>query len=80
MRLSYLVSKRIREIIKQKHYTQYRLEMLAGMSHSTMNCLLNNRYESVNLKTLFIIIQALDMSVIEFFDSPLFDLEDIDLE
>lgn len=81
MNLAKCISHRIREILFSKHITQYKLEMLSGISHGTMNSLLNCRYNAANIKTVFIIIQALNMSVLEFFDSPLFaDLYNIDLD
>ena len=61
--------------------SQYELEMRSGLYHSTLSCLLNCRYNSANIKTIFIIIQALDITILEFFDSPLFaDLYNIDLD
>ncbi len=72
MNISYLISKRIRYFLKHKGYTQYKLEMLSGISHGTMSCLMSNRYEGVNLKTLFIILQSLNVSILEFFNCDLF--------
>lgn len=59
----------------------YKLELKAGISHSTMCCLLNSKYRGANIRTVFLIIQALEMTVLEFFDSPLFaNLDNIDLD
>ncbi|MGN1258737.1 MAG: helix-turn-helix domain-containing protein [Christensenellales bacterium] len=81
MTTSECVSLRIREILKTKQMTIYRLEQLSCISHSTMKALLNNVNNSCNLKTLFIIIQSLEMSVLDFFNSPLFEnLDNIDLD
>lgn len=78
MTISECVSSRIREILSDKNMTIYKLEQLSCVSHSTMKCLLNNAYDACNLRTLFQIIDALDMSVVDFFDSDLFNLETID--
>ena len=81
MNINQALSMRIREILKQKGMSQYRLEMRSGLYHSTLNCLLNCRYNSANIKTIFVIIQSLDISVLEFFDSPLFaNLNTINLD
>lgn len=81
MNINQALSKRIREILKQKEMSQYELEMRSGLYHSTLSCLLNCRYNSANIKTIFIIIQALDITILEFFDSPLFvDLYNINLD
>ncbi len=79
--ISKCISKRIIEISKSKNMSIYKLELKAGISHSTMCCLLNGKYRGVNIRTVFLIIQALEVSVLEFFNSPLFEnLYNIDLD
>ena len=79
--ISKCISKRILEISKSKNMSIYKLELKAGISHSTMCCLLNGKYRGVNIRTVFLIIQALEVSVLEFFNSPLFEnLYNIDLD
>ncbi len=46
----------------------------------TFTSLIYNRYKSINLITLITIFTALEMSVSEFFDSPLFDIETLDID
>ena len=77
MTLNQALSQRIRQILKEKNLTQYRLELNAGISHSTMNCFLNGRYKACNFKTLILIIRALGMSVSEFFDDKIFEDESL---
>ena len=80
MTTSECVSLRIREVLNKKQMTIYKLEQISCISHSTMKALLNNVNNSCNLKTLFLIIQSLEMTVLDFFNSPLFkDLDNIDL-
>ena len=75
------VSLRIREVLNKKQMTIYKLEQISCISHSTMKALLNNVNNSCNLKTLFLIIQSLEMTVLDFFNSPLFeDLYNINLD
>lgn len=81
MKINQALSLRIREILKQKRMSQYQLEMRSGLYHSTLSCFLNCRYSSANIKTIFLVIQALDITILDFFDSPLFaDLYNIDLD
>lgn len=81
MNINKALSIRIREILKSKKISQYELEQRTGLYHSTLSCLLNCRYNSANMKTVFLIIQGLDISVLEFFDSPLFeDLYNLNLD
>lgn len=81
MNINKALSIRIREILKSKKISQYELEQRTGLYHSTLSCLLNCRYNSANMKTVFLIIQGLNISVLEFFDSPLFeDLYNLNLD
>lgn len=81
MTTSECVSLRIREVLNKKQMTIYKLEQISCIGHSTMKALLNNVNNSCNLKTLFLIIQSLEMTVLDFFNSPLFeDLYNINLD
>ena len=80
MRISEVVALRIRQILKQRKMTQYRLEQLSGISHNTMINLLNARYKAANMRTVFIIINSLGLSVKDFFDNPLFNFDDMNID
>ena len=58
--------------IKRKKMTQYKLEQLTGIYHSTMNAIMNDRCKSSNFKTMALIIRELGMNIPEFFNSPIF--------
>ena len=77
MRLNEVISKRIRQLLAERKMTQYKLEQLSGLTHNTMLCIMNARYQSCNLKTLMKIIKALDISAKEFFNDPMFEFENI---
>ena len=80
MTLNEAFARRVREILKEKHMTQTNLEDLTGLYHSTMSYLLNYKTKSSNFKTMAIIIRALGMSIVEFFDSPVFDFENLEID
>ncbi len=80
MTLNQAVGIRIREILKDRHITQYRLEQNAGISHATMNSFLNGKYKACNLKTVVLMIRALNMTVGEFFTHPIFESEDLEID
>lgn len=80
MTLNQAFAKRVREILKQKKMTQYKLEQLTGIYHSTMSAILNNKIEASNYKTMALIIRELGLSMSEFFDSPVFDFDNFDFE
>ena len=80
MKVSQAVATRIREILSQKQMSQYRLEMNSGSSKGTLTSLMYARYKGVNLTTLIIVIRTLSISIDEFFNSPLFSEENLDVE
>lgn len=80
MTLNQAFAIRVREILKEKGMTQYKLEQLTGLYHSTMNAMMNNRIKSSNFKTMALIIRELGMSVTEFFDSPIFDFNNLGID
>lgn len=75
MKLNKAISSRIRELLSEKKMSQYKLEQKSGLTHNTMLCIMNNRYESCNLKTLMKIIQALEITAADFFDDKYFTEE-----
>lgn len=80
MSLNQAFAIRVREILKEKKMTQYRLEQLTGIYHSTMNAIMNNRTKASNFKSMALIIRELGVSITEFFDSPVFDLNNLDID
>ena len=72
MNLNEAFTKRVREILKEKKMTQYRLEQLTGIYHSTMNAIMNGGCKSSNFKTMVLIIRELGYSIPDFFNSPIF--------
>ena len=73
MTVSESISSRIREIMYEKNITIYGLEKISGLSKGTLTSLLYNRYNSVNFKTILIIIQSLEITVLEFFNNVNFE-------
>ena len=78
MTISQAVTARINEILREKDMTWYKLEQITGLSKGTIIGIQYSRYKSINLTTLVIIIRALDISIDEFFKSPLFNEENLD--
>jgi len=79
MKLSTAVATRISSILREKGMSQYRLEKNIAMPHNTMKTLMDERNQSVNLRTVMQIIRGLDMTTAEFFDDPLFESADLDI-
>ena len=80
MKLNKAFSLRVRQILKEKKMTQYKLAQETGLYHSTMTDILNCKYQTPNFRNMALIISALDMSMAEFFDSELFDFNNLEIE
>jgi len=80
MFLSKTVAQRVREILAERNMTQAQLERLSTIHHGTMNDFLKGEYKTPSMKTVYLIIKALDMKMHEFFNSPLFDNENIEVD
>ncbi len=72
MQLNKAVSHRLTEILQQKGMTQYQLYMKSGVPKSTIGNVINCAYDSVKLRIIHELCQGLDISIFEFFNSPLF--------
>ena len=80
MKLNKAFSLRVRELLKEKNMTQYKLAQETGLYHSTMTDILNCKYQTPNFRNIILIIQALDISISEFFDSELFNFENLEID
>lgn len=80
MTLNQAFAIRVRELLKNKKMTQYRLEQSTGIYHSTMNAILNNRIKASNFKNMALMIRALGMTIPDFFGSPVFDFDNLDID
>ena len=80
MKLNKAFSLRVREILKEKKITQYKLAQQTGLYHSTLTDILNCKYQTPNFKNIALIIRELGMSMQEFFDSDVFNFESLDID
>lgn len=73
---------RVRELLKDKKMTQYKLEQSTGLYHSTLTYILNNngKTKSCNFKSMALIIRELGLTMTEFFNSPIFDFDNLEIE
>ena len=73
MELKEAISKRLCELLEEKGMTAYGLFSKSGVSQSTISDLKNMNNDGVNVRILFEICEGFDISLLEFFNSPLFD-------
>ena len=75
LKLNEAVSKRLKELLDEKNMTQYQLYVKSGVPKSTIGNIMHCSYDSVKLRVIHELCQGLDISIPDFFNSPLF-LED----
>ena len=80
MKLNQAFALRVREVLKDKKMTQYKLGQQTGLYHSTLTDILNCKYQTKNFKNMALIIRELGMSMQEFFDSKLFDFSNLEID
>jgi len=73
MQLNEAVSKRLAELLSQRNMTQYQLYMKSGVPKSTIGNIINCAYPSMKLRIIHELCQGLEVSITDFFTSPLFE-------
>ena len=80
MNISQAVAVRIKELLKEKNLTQYRLEQNACLSHDTVKSIMKGKAKGVNLKTLIAISDGFGITVSEFLNSELFLYDNLNMD
>lgn len=78
MKLNEAVSQRLNELLRAKGMTQYQLYVKSGVPKSTIGNVMNCSYDSVKLRIIHEMCQGLSVGVAEFFQSPLFDEDNLE--
>ena len=78
MQLNEAVSKRLTELLQEKHMTSYQLYIKSGVPKSTIGNILNCTYPSMKLRIVHELCQGLGLSITEFFQSPLFEEDNLE--
>lgn len=75
MRLSEAIQTRIYQLAKERNMSIYALSRLSGVPRSTISTL--TVCKSVGTSVVYGICEGLEITLKEFFDSPLFDRENL---
>lgn len=78
MKLNKAVSTRLKELMKERGLTAYQLSVESDISRSTISYIVNCTLDTVTLRVLNELCRGMGISLTDFFDSPLFDMESID--
>ena len=77
MKLKEAISKRLTALLEEKKMTAYALFIKSGVSQSTISDLKNMNNDGVNVRIIYELCEGLGIGVKDFFDSPLFERENI---
>ena len=72
MNVGQAVRERIAELCEEKHITINKLANISGITRSTLNNIMSGRNNSTTISTIQKICDGLEITVTDFFDSPLF--------
>ena len=80
MKISQAIALRIKELLKERNMTLYKLEKESGVLHGTMSNILYGRNKGVTLAVVVQISQGFGMKYQDFLNSPLLAEENFDIE
>lgn len=72
MNVGQAVRESIAELCEEKHITINKLANISGITQSTLNNIMSGRNNSTTISTIQKICDGLEITVTDFFDSPLF--------
>lgn len=78
MKLNQAVSIRVSQLLKERGMTQYQLFTKSGVPKATISNVMNCAYDSVKLRIIHEICQGFEISMTDFFQSPLFEEVNLD--
>lgn len=78
MKLNEAVASRIKQLCKERNITQYQLYLKTGVPQSTLSTIMKCSYPSMKLRIIYEICDGLEIGLDEFFESNLFNRENID--
>ena len=77
MQLNEAISLRIKELCRERNMTQYALSMKSGVPQSTLSTILSCKFKSMKMRIIYEICEGFEISLGDFFASPLFERENI---
>ena len=77
MKLADAVILRIEQLCLERKMTKYDLFKASGVPQSTLTSIKKKRSGSVKISTLYAICEGIEISLEEFFHSPLFERQNV---
>ena len=64
---------RIRELCRERDITPNKLSIMSGITQSTLNNIISGRNNSATVSTIKKLCDGLGISVVDFFNDPIFE-------
>jgi len=80
MNLNRAFALRLSNLLLDRNMSKYKLEKETGLTHSALRYIFNEVNVDVKFSTIVKVCNALNISLTEFFDDNLFDLNNLDIE
>ncbi len=80
MVLNEYISQKLEKIRKEKKMGVYTLCKKAAISYETYRSIRKNKNKDIYLRTIFILLRALEVPVSKFFDDEVFDSEELNFD
>ena len=77
MKMTQRIATRTRRLLKERHWTQYKLARQAAVPISTLHHVISGRSQNVKIETLLNICRGFEISLADFFNDALFSPENI---
>lgn len=77
MKLAEAVGLRTKELLFKNKITQYRLVKLTCLNEKTISDILKGRTNDIKFSTIYLITSAFNITLQEFLNSPLFDMDNL---
>ncbi len=72
MNISEAVANRILDLCRQKNITVNKLSTLSGVTQSTVNDIVNHKAKNIGIVTIKKLCDGLDITIVEFFNTSVF--------
>lgn len=80
MNLNRAFALRLSSLLQKQNISKYRLEKESGLTHSALRYIFNEVNTDVKFSTIVKVCDALGLSISEFFNDEIFDLDKLDYE
>lgn len=80
MNLNKVFAMRVSNLLIEKQMSKYKLEKDSGLTHSALRYIFNEINTDVKFSTIVKVCNALNISLSEFFNNDIFDLDNLEAE